>query len=63
MCHAMLDAFHGGRDDWLIRVRVWRIWESTNPITGEEYSLNMILMNENVNKLYFSDICLLVILL
>ena len=29
----------------------------------EEYNLDMILINENVNKLTVSDICLLVILL
>ena len=58
-----LDALNDYRDDFLIRVRVCRIRESTNPNTGEEYSFNMILINEKDNKLSFSDICLLVILL
>uniref|UniRef100_A0A164YFF8 Uncharacterized protein n=1 Tax=Daucus carota subsp. sativus TaxID=79200 RepID=A0A164YFF8_DAUCS len=30
------------------------MWESTNPNTGEEYSLDMILMND-INKLTISD--------
>ena len=46
------------RDDWPIRVRVCLIWESTNPNTGEEYGLDMTLMDEKVNKLTVSDACL-----
>ena len=38
------------------------MWESTNPNTGEKYSLGMILMDD-INRLTISDVCLLVILL
>ena len=44
----MLDVLNGDRDNWLIRVR--GKWELRNPNMGEEYSLDMILMDENVNK-------------
>ena len=63
MSYTVLDVLNDNRDDWLISVRVCLIWESTNPNMGEEYSLNMILIDEKVNKLTASDICLLVILL
>ena len=59
----MLDALNSNRDDWPMRARVCRIWESANPNMGVEYSLDMILMDENVITLIFSDICLLIILL
>ena len=38
-------------DDWLIIVRVCQNVESTNPNTRGKYSLDMILMDEEVNKL------------
>ena len=38
------------------------MWESTNPNMRKEYSLHMILMDDN-NKLTISDVFLLVILL
>ena len=59
--YTILDALNSDRDDWLIRVRVCRMWESTNPNTGDEYSIDMIFMDEKFNKLI--DICLLIILL
>ena len=42
MIHSMVDDLNVDRDDCLIRVRVCRMLESTNPNKGEEYSLNMI---------------------
>ena len=62
MSFTMLDVLNGDIDNWLIRVRVCRMWKSKNPNTGEEYSLDIILMYEKANKLTISDICLLVIL-
>ena len=63
MNYIMLDVLNGDRDDWLIKVRVCRMWESMNPNTEEQYSLDMILMDENVNKLTVSNICLFLLLL
>ncbi|XP_063939886.1 replication protein A 70 kDa DNA-binding subunit D [Daucus carota subsp. sativus] len=52
MSYTMLDALNGDRDDWMIRVRLCRMWESANPNTGEKYSLDMILMDEKENIIH-----------
>ena len=63
MNYTMQDFLNGNGNDWLIRVRICQMWESTNPKTGEEYSLDTILKDEKVNTLIVRDICLFVILL
>ena len=55
MSYIILDALDCDRDAWVIKVRVYRMWESTNPNTGEQYNLDMILTDEKVNKLTVGD--------
>lgn len=56
--HNLLSELIDDKDDYVIKVRVIRIWDSTNIKTKQILSTNILLLDEEV---YFNSIYLLLI--
>lgn len=58
MDYTMLDTLNESSYRWMIRVRVcFRMWESINPHNEKKISLDMILIDEKISKIYDLYVC------
>ena len=48
MDYSYLPNINGGVEDWLLRLRVCRLWESTNTRENTLISMDMVLIDEKV---------------
>lgn len=56
MAYNYLSDLKGDAENWVVRVRICRLWESISAKDNSLLSLDMILIDEKVN--YFSLACL-----
>ncbi|WOH14914.1 hypothetical protein DCAR_0934443 [Daucus carota subsp. sativus] len=54
MDYSYLSNINGGVEDWLLRLRVCRLWESTNTRENTLISMDMVLIDEKGNLMHAS---------